>query len=155
MSRRLAREAAFKALFQLDFNFEETDREACEDLAIQTMYDDEPKLTSRKDFAFIEESVKGTRAHLAEIDELITAHLKQGWQLSRIMAADRNILRLAVYEMKFVEPPLPKNIAINEAVELAKEFDDESAPSFINGILNRIGRESGLIGGDAASRRED
>ena len=140
MSRRLAREAAFKALFQLDFNFEETDREACEDLAIQTMYDDEPKLTSRKDFAFIKESVKGTRAHLAEIDELITAHLKQGWQLSRIMAADRNILRLAVYEMKFVEPPLPKNIAINEAVELAKRYGTDDSSRFVNGILEAISK---------------
>ena len=140
MSRRLAREAAFKALFQLDFNFDETDREACEDLAIQTMYDDEPKLTSRKDFAFIDESVKGTRAHLAEIDELITAHLKQGWQLARIMAADRNILRLAVYEMKFVEPPLPKNIAINEAVELAKRYGTDDSSRFVNGILEAISK---------------
>ena len=104
MSRTLAREAAFKALFQLDFNFEEAEREACENLAVETMYDDEPRLTSKKDFAFIEAAVKGTRAHLAQIDELIVTHLKQGWQLSRLMAADRNILRLAVYEMKFAAP---------------------------------------------------
>ena len=140
MSRILAREAAFKALFQLDFNFEETDREACEDLAIETMYDDEPKLTAKKDLAFIEESVKGTRAHLAEIDELIMAHLKQGWQLSRLMAADRNILRLAVYEMKFVEPPLPKNIAINEAVELAKKYGTDDSGRFVNGVLEAISK---------------
>ena len=140
MSRRLAREAAFKALFQLDFNFDETDREACENLAIKTMYNDEPILTSKKDFDFIADSVKGTRAHLEEIDELIIAHLKQGWQLSRIMAADRNILRLAIYEMKFVDPPLPKNIIINEAVELAKRYGTDDSGRFVNGILEAISK---------------
>lgn len=140
MSRRLAREAAFKALFQLDFNFEEAEREACENLAVETMYDDEPRLTSKKDFAFIDAAVKGTRAHLMQIDELIVAYLKQGWQLSRLMAADRNILRLAVYEMKFAEEPLPKNIAINEAVELAKKYGTDDSGRFVNGILEAITR---------------
>ncbi|MBQ7723590.1 MAG: hypothetical protein IJT57_04635, partial [Selenomonadaceae bacterium] len=93
MSRKFAREAAFKALFQLDFNFEEDNREYCENLAVETMFDDNPRLT-QKDLAYIESTVKGTRAHLEEINKIITAHLKPGWQLSRIMAADRNILRL-------------------------------------------------------------
>ncbi len=140
MSRRLAREAAFKALFQLDFNFEEENREDCENLAIETMFDDEPKLTSKKDFAYIESTVKGTRAHLEEIDAIITANLKQSWQLPRIMAADRNILRLAVYEMKFVESKLPKNIAINEAVELAKKYGTDDSSRFVNGILESISK---------------
>ena len=140
MSRTLAREAAFKALFQLDFNFEEAEREACENLAVETMYDDEPRLTSKKDLAFIDATVKGTRAHLAQIDEIIVAHLKQGWQLSRLMAADRNILRLAVYEMKFAEDPLPKNIAINEAIELAKKYGTDDSGRFVNGILEAISR---------------
>ena len=140
MSRTLAREAAFKALFQLDFNFEEAEREACENLAVETMYDDEPRLTSKKDLAFIDATVKGTRAHLPQIDELIVTHLKQGWQLSRLMAADRNILRLAVYEMKFAEDPLPKNIAINEAVELAKKYGTDDSGRFVNGILEAISR---------------
>ena len=139
MSRKLAREAAFKALFQLDFNFEEDNRQECEDLAIQTMFDDEPRLT-KKDFAYIESSVKGTRARLEEIDEIITAHLKQGWLLPRIMAADRNILRLAVYEMKFVEPNLRKSIAINEAVELAKKYGTDDSSRFVNGILESISK---------------
>ncbi|MBQ6296691.1 MAG: transcription antitermination factor NusB [Selenomonadaceae bacterium] len=138
MSRRLAREAAFKALFQLDFNFEEDRREYCENLAIETMFDDEPKLTSKKDFEYVESAVKGTRTHLEEIDAIITTHLKQGWQLSRIMAADRNILRLAVYEMKFVESTLPKSIVINEAVELAKKYGTDDSGRFVNGILESI-----------------
>ncbi len=140
MSRTLAREAAFKALFQLDFNFEEAEREACENLAVETMYDDEPRLTSKKDLAFIDATVKGTRAHLPQIDELIVTHLKQGWQLSRLMAADRNILRLAVYEMKFVEPTIEKGVAINEAVELAKKYGTDDSSRFVNGILESISK---------------
>ncbi|MBQ3444992.1 MAG: transcription antitermination factor NusB [Selenomonadaceae bacterium] len=139
MSRKLAREAAFKALFQLDFNFEEDRREESETLAIETMFDDEPKLTSKRDFAYVEGSVKGTRAHLEEIDAMITAHLKD-WTLSRIMAADRNILRLAVYEMKFAEPAIPKGVAINEAVELAKRYGTDDSARFVNGILESISK---------------
>ena len=138
MSRKLAREAAFRALFQLDFNFQAEERDASENLAIETMFDEEPRLTMKKDLAFIESEVKGTRAHLDEIDEIIRSHLKEGWQMSRLMSADRNILRLAVYEMKFTEPPLPKNIAINEAVELAKRYGTDDSGRFVNGILEAI-----------------
>ena len=139
MSRKLAREAAFKALFQLDFNFEEDKREYSEDLAIETMFNDNVKLT-KKDLAYIESSVKGARAHLEEIDAIIAAHLKDSWQLSRIMAVDRNILRLAVYEMKFVESPLAKNIIINEAIELAKRYGTDDSSRFVNGILESISK---------------
>ena len=138
MSRKLAREAAFKALFQLDFNFEEDRREYYEDLAIETMFNDTPRLTGKKDLAYISVTVKGTRAHLEQIDEIIMAHLKPGWQLSRIMAADRNILRLAIYEMNFAESPTPKGIAINEAVELAKKYGTDDSGRFVNGILTAI-----------------
>ena len=139
MSRKLAREAAFKALFQLDFNFEADEREAYENLAIETMFDDNPRLT-KKDLAYIESSVKGTRARLEEIDGIIIGHLKQGWQLSRIMAADRNILRLAVYEMKFAEPLVEKAVVINEAVELAKRYGTDDSSRFVNGILEAISK---------------
>ena len=139
MSRKLAREAAFKALFQLDFNFEEDKREYSEDLAIETMFNDNPRLT-KKNLAYIESSVKGTRARLEEIDAIIAANLKQGWQLSRIMAVDRNILRLAVYEMKFAESALAKNIIINEAVELAKRYGTDDSSRFVNGILESISK---------------
>ena len=139
--RRLLREAIFKALFQLDFNSAEgEEREAYEDLAINTMFDDEPRLTSQKDLSYIAEAVKGTRAHLEEIDALIVSHLKEGWQLSRLMATDRNILRLAVYEMQFAEKTISKNVAINEAVELAKKYGTDDSGRFVNGILEAISK---------------
>ncbi len=149
MSRTLARETAFQALFQLDFNFDPADPDAYEKLAIDTMIeetlcdkptsDDKPRL-DEKDFDYIDGTVKGTRLHLDEIDAMITARLKEGWQLPRIMAADRNILRLAVYEMKFADPPLPKGIAINEAVELAKRYGTDDSGRFVNGILEAISK---------------
>ena len=139
--RRLLREAIFKALFQLDFNSAEgEEREAYEDLAINTMFDDEPRLTSQKDLSYIADAVKGTRAHLEEIDALIVSHLKEGWQLSRLMATDRNILRLAVYEMQFAEKTISKNVAINEAVELAKKYGTDDSGRFVNGILEAISK---------------
>ena len=108
-------------------------------LAIEIMFDDEARLT-KKDLAYMEGTVKGTRARLEAIDEIIAAHLKEGWQLSRLMAADRNILRLAVYEMKFVEPILPKGVVINEAVELAKRYGTDDSGRFVNGILESISK---------------
>ena len=140
MSRRLAREATFKALFQLDFNSaEDQERESYEDLAIKTMFEDNPRL-SKRDLPYIEKTVKGTRAKLTEIDEIIISHLKEGWQLSRLMSADRNILRLGVYEMKFAESPIQKNIVINEAIELAKKYGTDDSGKFVNGILEAISK---------------
>ncbi|MCR5833216.1 MAG: transcription antitermination factor NusB [Selenomonadaceae bacterium] len=139
MSRKFAREAAFKALFQLDFNFEDTEREHYEELAIDTMFEDNPRLT-KKDLSYIKDSVKGTRERLSEIDELITANLKDDWKLSRLMAVDRNILRLAVYEMKFAEPLIEKGVAINEAVEIAKKYGTDDSARFVNGILVAISK---------------
>ena len=113
--------------------------EVYEDLAINTMFEDNPRLT-KKDFSYIESSVNGARAHLEKIDALIISRLKEGWQLSRLMTVDRNILRLAVYEIKFAEPPIPKGIAINEAVELAKKYGTDDSGRFVNGILEAISK---------------
>ena len=150
MSRIMARDAAFKALFQLDFNFaaEGEDSSAYEDLAIETMVadadfltkGDDPRKLTQEDLVYLDAVVKTTRAHLDEIDAIISERLKPGWQLSRLMAADRNILRLAVCEMRFVEPPLDKKIAINEAVELAKKYGTDDSSRFVNGILEAISK---------------
>jgi len=151
MSRIMARETAFKALFQLEFNFaaEGEDNTIYEDLAIETMIDDTRFLTedehdkrklTNEDLLYVEAIVKGTRAHLEEIDKIISAHLKQSWQLSRLMTVDRSILRLAVYEMRFCDPPLTKNIVINEAVELAKKYGTDDSSRFVNGILESISK---------------
>ncbi|MBR1398080.1 MAG: transcription antitermination factor NusB [Selenomonadaceae bacterium] len=140
MSRSLAREVAFKALFQLDFNNGDAeDREFYENLAINAVLTGGKKLSSSL-CLYVEQTVKGTRNKLDEIDELISEHLKKGWTLRRLATVDRNILRLAVYEIKFSEQMVPKGIIINEAVEIAKKYGTDNSSRFINGILTVIAK---------------
>lgn len=138
MSLSLAREGAFRALFQLDFcqNTEE-EYEYYEGLSIQIATEEFPKL-SKKNLLIMESKVKGTVENLEQIDELIQKNLKKGWTLKRLATTDRNILRLAVYEMKFAEEKLSAGIAINEAVNLAKKYGTDNSGKFVNGILNAV-----------------
>ena len=141
MDRSEARETAFKALFQLDFT--PTDEEEFyENLAIENAVDvaiEEELTVQQRRLTYIENTVKGTRANLTAIDEIIAPYLKTGWTIERLATADRNILRLAVYEMHFAEKPVAAGVAINEAVELAKKYGAEDSSSrFINAVLNAI-----------------
>ena len=159
----LARELAFKALFQLDFNNDvEEDKDKFEEFAINNVIqidsDDgyendetyekcttEGNVTLEKfeglheeNHLYINKVVKGTMANLNEIDEIISNHLKKGWSIQRLATVDRNILRLSVYELKFDEDSIPKGIIINEAVEIAKKYGTDTSGRFVNGILAAI-----------------
>lgn len=91
---------------------------------------------------FVRETFLGVEEKRATLDEEIgTAAVK--WKLRRMGLVTRNILRLSVYEM--TAGGVPAKAAINEAVELAKKYDEEQAPAFINGILNKIARDHALI----------
>ena len=143
MSRRQAREVALQALFQLDFNNhdEEEQREAYETLAIDAALGEaEGDALTKKDRRYIESVVSGTRSKLEAIDEMLSAHAK-GWKLGRMAAVDRNLARLAVFEMCFAEDKLAPGIAINEAVELAKKFGTDESGRYINGILNALAKK--------------
>ena len=135
-----ARETSFKALFQLEFAPND-ETEFYEKLSIENAIEEDTKVQQRR-LTYIEDAVKGTRANLAEIDEMIKSRLKKGWTLSRLSTADRNILRLAVYEMVFAEKKIPVSVAINEAIELAKKYGADDSSRFINGILNAIGNSN-------------
>ena len=136
MSRRQAREAALQALFQLDLNQgEEGQQEQYETLAIDTVLGEAEKMSAR-DREFVNTLVHGTRAHIAEIDSLIAASSKD-WKIERMATVDRNITRLATYEIRFAEEKLVPNIAINEAVELAKKYGGNESYAFVNGILSK------------------
>lgn len=80
--------------------------------------------------------VEGVAAHQEELDALIRQY-SEHWRLERMAAVDRNLLRLALYELLY-EPEIPAKVVINEAVELAKRFGSEESGAFINGILDRI-----------------
>ncbi len=88
---------------------------------------------------FAEELVAGVVEHQEEVDQVIQRH-SEHWRLDRMTVTDRNILRLATYEMLF-RPDIPPKVSINEAIELAKEFGTEDSPAFVNGILDAIYRE--------------
>jgi transcription antitermination protein NusB len=87
--------------------------------------------------AFAKELVLGVEAHRSGIDARIAAHARN-WRLERMAAVDRNVLRLAAYELLHTETP--HSVVIDEAVELAREFGSEPSPSFINGVLDAIAR---------------
>jgi transcription antitermination protein NusB len=84
------------------------------------------------------EMAEGVDVHREELDETIAAHAK-GWTVDRIAPLDINVMRAALYEMEFMDTPA--EVAINEAVEIAKEYCGADAPKFINGILGAVVRE--------------
>ncbi|MCQ4363352.1 transcription antitermination factor NusB [Mycobacterium gordonae] len=79
---------------------------------------------------------RGVAEHAAHIDELITSHL-QSWTLDRLPAVDRAILRVAVWELLYADD-VPEPVAVDEAVELAKELSTDESPSFVNGVLGQV-----------------
>jgi N utilization substance protein B len=85
---------------------------------------------------FLKKLFFGTVEHLHELDQIITDHL-ENWSLDRLANIDRNLLRIAVYEMKYMED-VPYTVSINEAVEIAKRFGDEKSSRFINGVLAKV-----------------
>ncbi|MDF2927846.1 transcription antitermination factor NusB [Anaerospora sp.] len=130
MSRRKAREVAVQALFQLDFN------QITTETAMEAVLDEHAGLSEgAKQYA--QKLVTGTQQSLGEIDRIIASAATE-WKLDRMAAVDRNIARVAIYEMKFGEEQLPPNVAINEAVEVAKTFGSEDSSRFINGILGSL-----------------
>jgi N utilization substance protein B len=130
MSRRKAREMALQTLFQLDYN------KTGKDEALQVVLD-EYNCVAGKTREYTESLVAGTQEHLAEIDEVI-ALASNEWKIDRMPGIDRNIARMAIYEMNFGDEQLPPNVVINEAVELAKLFGTEESSRFVNGILGSL-----------------
>mgnify|MGYP003584205556 CR=1 FL=1 len=138
MSRRQAREAALQALFQLDLNNSDGRDEAAETRAVDAALEEGVLLPAR-DRDYVRDLVHGTNANLEAIDALITENSRE-WKVERMSGIDRNVTRLAIYEMKFSPEKLTPNIVINEAVELAKKFGTDDSGRFVNGILGAMVR---------------
>ncbi|MEW6695735.1 MAG: transcription antitermination factor NusB [Bacillota bacterium] len=128
MGRRQARETALQALFQIDVGKNEPD------FAIKNTAEEFG--AGPQELEFAQQLVKGTLEHIGEIDALISSISKE-WQLSRMANVDRNIIRLALYELKYRED-IPPNVSVNEAVELAKIFGGVDSGRFVNGILGKF-----------------
>ena len=130
-----------QALFQLDINASSAQDEAAAEAALQAAWQDGTEKAhaadrSSSDADFARAIVLGTREKMAEVDGAI-AGLSKGWKLSRMPGIDRCILRMAVYELRFMPEARP-GIVINEAVELAKRFGTDESGRFINGILGAM-----------------
>ena len=133
MSRRTEREAVFKLIFRREFNSEE---EMKDQLAYFFKDNEESGKLSDDEQKKVEERYDLVSSHMEEIDQIITSHA-EGWNISRMGKVELAIIRLAVFELRFDED-IPDLVAIDEAVELAKKFGGDQAPSFINGVLARI-----------------
>lgn len=138
MSRRQAREAALQALFQLDLNPAENaeQTEMYETLAIDTALGEAEKMPAH-DRDYVKTLVHGTRKNLEAIDALI-AKSSKNWKVERMAAVDRNLTRMAIYEIRFSDEKLTPSIAINEAVELAKKYGTDDSSRYVNGILGAM-----------------
>jgi transcription antitermination protein NusB len=89
--------------------------------------------------SFTQELARGVESRRGELDADIARHTK-GWELERIAPLERNVMRVALYEMEYCED-VPTEVAIDEAVEIAKEYCGADAPGFVNGVLGAVARE--------------
>jgi transcription antitermination protein NusB len=135
--RRQGREGALRTLFFLDLNPELTVGEALrrffELWAEGGEVGEAPSGEARE---FCDRLVRGTWEHRDEIDTLIRHH-SQAWRIERMATVDRNVLRLGVYELRF-GGEVPTAVAIDEAIELAKEYGADGSAAFVNGVLDRV-----------------
>ena len=139
MNRRQLREYTFKLLFHANFYDKEELNEQADNYLEECMYPEEGQLLLiEKEKEQLEKRFSMIVEKLPEIDEEIT-QAAEGWKLSRMNKVDLSIIRLAAYELIFDED-VPGKVAINEAVELAKGYDEPETVSFINGILGGIMR---------------
>ena len=141
MTRREARTAVFTLIFQADFRREEPLSQV---LQISQDEQEEPQEYNE----YIRNVYYGVWEKLSELDELISQNA-HGWKLSRISRVSLALLRLAIYEMLYVSD-VPFHVAINEALELAKIYDEEKSGPFLNGILNAVATVKGLKNGGTA-----
>ena len=127
--RRLGREIALQLLYARDYAAGEAGP------ALELVLD-ESEAGTAAGRAFADELVRGVLEHREALDATI-AEKSKNWSISRMARVDLNILRLAVFELLYPDE-IPKNVTINEAIELAKKFGTEESPSFVNGILDEI-----------------
>lgn len=140
MSRRAAREMALKILFQVDVG------KVKPEAAVQAVLGDAGLSPGAKEFAL--ELAQGALNHMLEIDGIV-AGLSVDWSLERMANTDRNVLRIAVYELLH-QADVPPAVAVNEAVRLAKRYGDAESGKFVNGILGSLVRSRAPLGPDQA-----
>lgn len=137
MQRSAMRELAFKLVYEIEVQkISENDQ--------LEIFIENNEITDEKVIEYLKDIKKGINTNAEEINHLIESNLKENWSLNRISKINLSLIKLAIYEMVYKK--LPYKVAINEVVELAKKYADESAPVFINGILASVVKEKNLNG---------
>jgi len=129
MSRKKARDNAFKCIYELEF-----DNEKNTEKILEFCYEENDSKNDEK--KYIELVVNGVKENLDVIDGIILSKLKN-WSIERIAKIDLAILRLAIYEIMYVED-IPVKVTANEAVELAKLYGNNDSKSFVNGVIAKV-----------------
>jgi transcription antitermination factor NusB len=128
--RTKARECALQVLYAIDIR-------KCSKREISESYWDENKEDLEVKI-FAQDLIDGTLVKMSKIDRLISKYA-DNWRIERMAVIDRNIIRMAIYELLYAVD-IPPKVAINEAVELAKKFGDDESGSFVNGVLDKINK---------------
>lgn len=126
MSRKESRNLAFKLIFSVQIQKEDNEKQLKNFIENNELADEET-------IKYVTNTFNGVIENNDVICDAISKNLKKDWSIDRLSKVDISILKLAVYEMMFAQ--IPFKVAINEAVELAKEYGDDNSPSFVNGVL--------------------
>lgn len=137
MQRSAMRELAFKLVYEIEVQKENEEEQF-------GIFLENNEITDKSVIEYLRDIKDGINKNSEEINKLITTNLKDNWSLNRISKINLSLIKIAIYEM--VYKSLPYKVAINEVVELAKKYADESAPVFINGILASVVKEKNLNG---------
>ena len=136
MHRSAMRELAFKLIYGIEIQKDENVEEQVD------IFIENNEITDQNLIEYLKDIEKGLHTNEEEINELISKNLKENWSLNRVSKVNLSLLKIAIYEMLYKD--LPYKVAINEVVELAKKYSDESAPQFVNGILASVVKEKKL-----------
>ncbi len=134
-SRRRSRQRALQILYLWDVRRQPVEEATA--AYFETLYSEESRTKPQRD-AFLDQLVMGAVGHVEELDRQITQHAEH-WRIERMPTVDRNILRLAVFEMMHSDTPAP--VVIDEALELARRYSNEESVQFVNGVLDAVHRD--------------
>lgn len=133
-SRKHLRQRALQAIVSIEFG-----QDPLQAAQFSYLYDQE-EVQEVEIPLFLLQLVTGVADHRDELDKELEPHLKAGWSLDRLTTIDKNILRLGLFEIQYCEET-PDRVAVNEAIELAKDFSDQASVKFINGVLTHFVKE--------------
>ena len=138
MTRKEIRELTFELLYSLEIQKMEQE-EYNEQIELFLV---EQNVSQEKAKTYMTETINGIAKNKEEILELISQNLKEKWDISRVSKINITLLKLATYEIVYTE--LPYKVVVNEAVEIAKKYGDDTSPAFINGVLANIIKQTGI-----------